>query len=94
MIKFNMKASNETLKNIIARLFFTTSFVLACIFSLGKSSDQIIFSGTMGELLHLDYGSGFSPADTSMVLIDAAIELCGNKNYIWLRPARAASFQS
>jgi len=40
-------------------------------FSLGNTQDQIIFSDLSGELLRLDYESGFAPSGSSMELIDA-----------------------
>lgn len=51
---------------------FTADYVYSS-FSLGNTSDQVIFSDTMGELLRLDYGSGFVPAGASMELIDAVM---------------------
>lgn len=38
-------------------------------FSLGNSADEIIFSSTAGELLRLDYTSGFGTAGQSMELL-------------------------
>ena len=38
-------------------------------FSLGNSSDQIVFSDFSGELLRLDYGSGFVAAGQSTELL-------------------------
>ena len=46
-------------------------------FTLGNSSDQIIFSDTSGEQLRFEYGAGFAPNGSSMELINAVM-LPGN----------------
>ena len=56
---------------------FTADYVYGSGFILNNSRDEIIFSDSSGELLRLDYGSGFAPAGSSMELIDAVM-LQGN----------------
>ena len=56
---------------------FIADYVVDSGFILNNSSDEIIFSDSSGELLRLDYGSGFAPAGSSMELIDAVM-LQGN----------------
>jgi len=78
---------------------FNADYVYGSGFSLSNSSDEIIFSDTTGELLRLDYGSGFAPAGKSMELIDAVIL---QSNYAastsqfglgdWGTPGEAGSF--
>lgn len=52
---------------------FNADYVYGNGFVLNNSSDQIIFSDSIGELLRLDYGSGFAASGRSMELIDAVM---------------------
>jgi len=48
---------------------FSADYAYGSGFSLGNSSDEIVFSDTSGELLRFNYGSGFVGSGVSMELI-------------------------
>lgn len=48
---------------------FSADYVYGSGFTLGNSSDEIVFSDSSGELLRLDYASGFVGSGVSMELI-------------------------
>lgn len=52
---------------------FTADYVYGSDFSLGNSDDEIIFADLSGELLRLDYTSGFAPSGASMELISSSM---------------------
>lgn len=58
---------------------FTADYIYGGDFVLANSNDEIIFSDSSGELLRLDYTSGFVANSTSMELTDNTMLL---SNYI------------
>jgi len=56
---------------------FSADYVYGSSFSLGNSSDEIVFSNGSGELLRLNYGSGFVGSGVSMELTSDSM-LAGN----------------
>lgn len=56
---------------------FTADYVYGGGFSLGNSNDEIVFSDGSGELLRLNYGSGFVGSGVSMELTSDSM-LAGN----------------
>ena len=54
---------------------FSADYVYGSGFTLGNSSDEIVFSDGSGELLRLNYGSGFVSSGASMELLsDSMLE--------------------